>query len=294
MPAVGSLTDLRRTWAVLLSLLLCCACHKKGPPGALDQSGYHVRNGVVYFLPNWTSKAFIVEQAEAATLETPLPGGTVADYAKDRRHVFYRGTIVDKADPATFEILDDRFARDAQHVFSGSRLLCDDSPHFTVVSANFVKNSRSVYRLHPAVAIVSEDAAHFREISSQQGYSHCADRQHVYVNGNLIETADPNSFKILTGGYARDATQTYYFDAPMPVGTDADTLEIMTGGYARDRSRVYHLGKLLPEADPSSFVVTDDSFQRAHDARRHYERGSPVPGAPTPQARTAPQGLSPN
>lgn len=273
--------SLRRCWfrgLTLAVLLIATQCNKEKPPGALDRSGYHVRGSKIFFLPNWTSRAWEIEGVDLATFEFPLPKGTDADYAKDKQHVYWRGNQIPGVDPKTFEILDSGYVRDASNVYRNGILICDDAAHFEMVSGNFVKNSHTVYRLYPATTPISDDPAHFREISAQDGYSFCADLAQVYVNGNAIPGVDPATFRVLQGGYTRDAEQSFYFDEPMPEGTKIDSLEILTGAYAKDAARVYHLGHVVEGADPATFVVTDDKFQWAKDARQEYEQGKRKPG----------------
>lgn len=283
--------SIRRCWfhgLTLAVLLSATHCNREKPPGALDRSGYHVRGSKIFFLPNWTSRAWEMEGVDLATFEFPLPKGTDADYAKDKQNLYWRGHKVEGLDPKTFEILDSGYARDARNVYRNGTLICDDAAHFETVSGNFVKNSHTVYRLHPSTTPVSHDPANFREIFAQDGYSYCADLKQVYVNGNPIPGADPATFRVLEGGYTRDAGQSFYFAQPMPEGTEIESLEILTGAYAKDAARVYHLGQVVAGADPATFIVTDDRFQRAKDAHQEYEQGQrkPRPAEPEP----APQG----
>ncbi|OAI56010.1 hypothetical protein AYO49_04980 [Verrucomicrobiaceae bacterium SCGC AG-212-N21] len=261
----------------MLALLSSCS---KGKPNAFDRAGYHVREGVVWYLPSWTSEPFVVKDADVASLKFPLPKGTDQDFARDATHVFLSGKTIPGADPATFEIFDHRFSRDARNVYLGHDVFCGDPAHFSRVSGNFVKNGHSVYLITQAGRgeVVSKDPANFSELSGADSYSFCADRAQVFVNGNPIEGAQPASFKVLDGGYTRDAARTYYFDKPMPDGTDADTLQPLAGGYAKDRGRVYYLGKVLAGADAATFEITDPKWPKAKDKNRAWEQGSAVPG----------------
>ena len=259
--------------------MLCSTGCGKGKPGAWDRSGYHVRGGVLWFLPNWTSEPFVVKEADLATFQFPLPKGTEADYARDAKHVFLRGRVLPGADPATFEVLEGAFARDAKSVFLGDQVFCDDAPHFERVSINFVKNGHSVYRVqnNGQAETVSEDVANFRQIRDDEWHSYCVDSTQVFVNGNLISGADPQSFRVLGGGYAGDAEHTFYFDKPMPEGTDAATLTPLAGGYAKDRVHAYYLGKVLQGADAATFEITDPQWPKARDRGQSYEQGNISP-----------------
>lgn len=262
-------------FAVCLLACFGLAACRDGKPGFFDRSGYHVRDGVVWFLPNWTSHAFVVQNADPATFVFPLPKGGDTDYARDAKRVFLAGRVIPDADAATFEIIDERFTRDARHVFLGRDVFCDDPQYFSRVSVNFVKDSQVVYDLNPkgGERIVSRDPANFRQISVDGSYSFCADTERVFVNGNLIPEAQPATFKILGGAYTRDASRSYYFNTPMPDGTDVSTLVPLAGGYAKDKSRVYYLGKILQGADAATFEITDPVWPKAKDKSHAYEQG---------------------
>jgi hypothetical protein len=256
-------------------VLLLSSCGD-GKPGALDKAGYHVDGKTVWYLASWTSTPFTVAGVDVASFEHPLPKGE-SIYAKDKNHVYLSGHALKDVDPATFEILDGRYSRDAKFVYRGEERICDDPANFQVLSSNFVKNSKAVYRLYPQVEVQTTDVAKFRSLSQEDNYSYFVDSQHVYVNGNIVEGALPASFKVIKGGFGRDEKQVFYFDKPMPDGTLLDSFEMLDGPYARDAKRVYFKEKVVEGADPVTFEVTDAKFQRGKDARNRYEQEKSAP-----------------
>ncbi|RBP47673.1 DKNYY family protein [Roseimicrobium gellanilyticum] len=258
-------------------VLLLSSCGD-GKPGAFDKAGYHVDGKVVWYLQSWTSSPFQVAGADVATFEHPLPKGE-SSYAKDKNHVYLSGRALKDVDPATFEILDGRYSRDAKYVHRGEERICDDPANFEVLSGNFVKNSKAVYRLYPQVEVQTTDVANFRLLSDADYYSYFADSQYVYVNGNTVEGAMPASFKVIKGGFGKDEKQPFYFDKPMPDGTLLDSFEVLDSPYARDAKRVYFMGKIVEGADPVTFEVTDAKFQRGKDAKNRYEQEKSVPAS---------------
>lgn len=273
--------------ALVASLFTSCG-DGSGKPGAFDKAGYHVRDKVVWYLPTWTSQPFTVEGADVSTFTFPLPKDGDAIYARDKASIYLRGRALKGVDVATFELIDQDYSRDARNVYRGDMLICDDPKNFQALSANFVKNGHAVYRLYPKVEVVTEDVAGFRELSSSDGYSYFGDKENVYVNGNPLPGANPATFRVLKGGHSRDDRQLYYFNEPMPAGALMDSFEVLEGTYSRDASRVYHAAKVVPEADPRTFEVTDAKFQRGKDAHRQYEQASPAPvdasnSAPAPK-----------
>lgn len=262
---------------ILVTLIVVTAlagCGRKDkPPSSWGRAGYHVRESTVYFLADWTSKAFAIEGADPATFEYSLQGQDDNQFARDKAKVYFRGQPVEGAEPKTFQVISPSYWRDATNVYRNNHVICDDADHFVEISLNFVKNGHAVYALSDRLQIISEDPANFRQIHVDQFYSYCGDTRKRYINGNEIEEADVATFKVLKGAYSRDATQGYYFDKPLPEGAEIDHLEILEGAYAKDRRQVYHLGKLLPGADAATFEVMDDKFQKARDAHRRYEYG---------------------
>lgn len=219
--------------------------------------------------------------ADAKTFTFPLPKGEGVSLAKDAKHVFLQGRVIPGADPATFEIFEGRFTRDAKNVYAGHEVYCDDPANFEVVSINFVKNSHSVYGSDKQgrTTVVSKDVANFRLISDVDHHSFCMDSTRVFVNGNVLPGAEPGSFRVLGGAYSRDATKSYYFNELMPPGTDVESLKPLAGGYAKDRGRAYYLGKVLPGADAATFEITDPRWPKAKDKGQLYDQGSihPLP-----------------
>lgn len=269
----------------LLALLALTGCRASGPPGWRDEAGYHVRGGEVFYLPNWTSPAFAVEGADAATFECPLPGGERTVYARDRSRVYHRGRHLPGADAASFSVIDARYARDASQVYLGDAVVCDDPAHFEVVGAGFVKNSRAVYRLEPLrrppeERVVSRDPAHFRRLAPQSPGQFHADSSQLFVGNEVVPGIDPARFRWLGGSYWADGRRVFHWQAPVD-GAGLAAFEVLEGGaYARDRSRVYYLGNPLSGADPGSFEVTDPRWPRARDARQGYDQGRIVARPP--------------
>jgi hypothetical protein len=266
-------------FCALVLLLSLTACGD-GKPGAFDKAGYHVaRDGkTVWYLASWTSTPFAVAGVDVATFEHPLPKGE-STYAKDKNHVYLSGHALPGVDAATFEIINGRYSRDATSVYRGEERICDDPAHFEVLSSNFVKNSKAVYRLYPKVEVQTTDVANFRFLSDADYHSYFADSEHVYVNGNIVEEALPASFKVIKGGFGRDEKQAFYFNKPMPAGTLLDSFEVLDGPYARDARRVYFMEKVVNGADPVTFEVTDAKFQRGKDAKNRYEQEKSVPAS---------------
>ena len=259
------------TALVVLALAAALAGCGDGPPSSLfNASGYHVRGDTVYYLNAFPGDAVELEQADAATF-TALD----STYAKDSDTVFLDGVPLAEADAASFELLDEpNYSRDARHVFVRDRVLTEDVDHFTL-DGGFARDSLHVYG--SGGEVLSDDPEHFVEISHDDGYLFTKDSTVVSVSGNAIKGADPATFEVLRGAYAKDAEETYYFDQ---VVDDADpaSFEALEGSYARDRNHAYWMGKVVPGADPGTFVVLNPNFECTADAEHAYYRDQLIQG----------------
>lgn len=84
--------------------------------------------------------------------------------------------------------------------------------------------------------------------------SYVTDGNYVYYDNAIISGVTPDSFKILTRGYAVGAKQVYYYGTAI-AGADASSFQVLgSEGYAKDDKSVYFEGQKI-EADVKSFFV---------------------------------------
>ncbi|MET3961541.1 hypothetical protein ABIE44_001475 [Marmoricola sp. OAE513] len=236
----------RAVLLVLAFLVALAGCGDGAPSSLFSSSGYHVRGEKVYYLRAFPGDASRIETADATTF-------TVLDttYAKDKNAVYLDGEVLTEADPATFELLDRaNYTADASHVFLSGKVLSTDVAHFELIADGLAKDSEKVFWSDGSV--LSEDPAGFSTLSSGDGYLYNVDSRTVFVNGNPIEGANPDSFQIVGGAYATDGDDVYYFTDRVR-DADARSVKALEGSYARDGDRVFWRGKTIPGADPATF-----------------------------------------
>ena len=88
----------RKSTAALCLILavILLACSRNGPPNSLfESSGYHVRDGKVYYLNAFPGKAVEITDADPATFEALDP-----TYGVDTSHVYVNGVVLPEADAA--------------------------------------------------------------------------------------------------------------------------------------------------------------------------------------------------
>ena len=79
--------------------------------------------------------------------------------------------------------------------------------------------------------------------------------------------ADPNSFRFLKNGYARDANAFFFEGQSFPV-KDVNSFEILDCGFARDRVTGCYQQTLIPGSDGGNFAVLENHYSR--DSKHVY------------------------
>jgi hypothetical protein len=197
-------------------------------------------------------------------LRLPLPltlllavlGITACDgppYRRSGGQWTYRGTAFTPQHPASFEALDERFARDQLRGYCRGALIADsDGASFSVVSETEARDRLRVYHCDTyrkaqeywsiqhlrIVPIAGADAATY--VSLGKGYAR--DKARVYADGIPFQVRDPASFEPLDGDFARDAERGYYARQEIPGshGPSFETIDTRDVAYARDRANAYY------------------------------------------------------
>lgn len=259
--------------AVCLAVVaIMSACSRNGPPNSLfDAASYHISGDTVYYLKAFPGKAFEIDGADTVSFEV-----LDATYARDRSRVYMNGRPLAGADPSSFELLSrPGFAKDSRHVYQGDRPISDDPAHFELLDGGLAKDNVAVYWMDGSV--LSEDPSHFVIVSNTDHYLFTKDSRTVYVNGKPIAGADPASFRVLQGAYARDDERIFYFTEQLTA--DLPTFRVLDGPYASDARNVYWMGKTIPGADPYTFRVLNADFECSADKTHAYYRQAVISGA---------------
>lgn len=147
-------------------------------------------------------------------------------YSYNRQHIRYSpygnwfelgNRLIEDADLQTFEVLDEKYARDKHSVYYGST---DISP---------VIDRDTIEILHPFV-VRDKDGVYVNG-------SELLDSSVSYNNFMKVQTADPDTFEIIGNSWAKDKQHYYYNYRLMEV--DYDTFEILSESVAKDKYAVY-------------------------------------------------------
>lgn len=215
-------------------------------------------------------------------------------YRKHRGEWSYGDTTFTPLDPFSFEVLDEYFARDRLSAYyRGSEIVGSDGASFTVVAEHEARDKSHVYYCDTyrkameywsiqRLRIFRVDGADPQTYRSL-GRGHARDRQHVYADGIPFQVRDAATFELLGGQFARDSQRGYFAHVEVrgSHGPTFQTIDEQDVAYARDRAKAYyaHDGdvRTLRDADLASMRVLGRGY--AVDARHVWHRGEVLSGA---------------
>ena len=196
----------------------------------------------------------LVPLADRKTFTSLGRGGYGMDYA----NVFFRGVIVEGADPATFTKVPRQGASWQQSCY--------------------FKDKHDVYYL--GQVLKGADAETFR----YEGVHYAVDKNNVYV-GDVALDIDPNEYT-LRGDYILGSGKVYY-GTNLLVNVNPDSFILLEDGYATDGHKVIYYGKLtnadaltfhkLLSSEGICYSPYRDCFYT--DKNRLYLKGEPVEGS---------------
>lgn len=253
-----------------------------------------------------TEKPYDIFKADKRTLQS-LGGRTLLygpdpvnneRYYKDKNNVYYDFMIMDNVDIETFNMQNNTFWSDKNHVYAkgkplknsdGSkpcRRLTTEGQEFVYPGNkhpyyHYIENNNNIY-IHSqhldTKQIEKADPETFVVLG--HGYSaYSKDKNNVYFTDRIIKKADPQTFEIIQVGYkeyAKDKKHIYY------QGEVLEGFSQISGSkYITDGKNIYLLPyrtKVL-NADVASFEPVDDVY--AKDRNNLYYNAYPVKGFDT-------------
>ena len=153
----------RLGWLIMLAICSAlCQCATKVPCGG-DGEGYEIHDQQVRFwiisdIPVGQDPNMIVKDADYRTFQSidnlsPRCDKTFGSYGRDAVHVFYRGVIINEADPETFEIIASQyyndFAKDKNAVYFRGKFVTNRVQEFRIRSDYwYATEGKDGYHLH--------------------------------------------------------------------------------------------------------------------------------------------------
>lgn len=172
-------------------------------------------------------------------------------YVLDGNFFQIGGKDIEGADPDTFEVIDQSYAKDIHNIYYNGRPVAGANP-----------------------SSVTHVTSELKKDSANSGYL-ISDGK-VFCYGELIEGADPSTFSYLLGSYAMDKDYLYYYiDIKIPRQVTPTTMPNANASYIRHGEQVIFQGKVISN-EAGRFSIINDEY--AVDALHVYSHGEIVEG----------------
>ncbi len=203
------------------------------------------------------------QMQERRVVETEV----LSDYEVREDGVYYKGELIEGADPETFEDLDctGSYAKDKQFVYHVRHILVGaDSKTFECLDGGYGKDETTVYffggKVEDAVSETFEYIDYSYSFISDLVAHYAKDKNSIYINGQVFPNIDPETFQYVGSSYIKDKEHVYGMFGVLIKGVDpANCTAENLGGckfpseYEIKADGVYYKGKLIEGADPETF-----------------------------------------
>lgn len=208
-----------------------------------EHRGYKEKNGKIYHLwvhgGNWSKEFSLVEEADPSTFNT-IKHGLNIDLGKDSKNVYVNASVLDGADPNSFEQVKDYFWKDKNNVY----LL------------QYGTQRQQIDEADPSTFEVLGD------------FDWSKDNYNVYYRFYKLPQAMPSDFTVLSENWGKDQYFFYYNSEPLD-SLDHSSAEIISEYYIKDKSRVYYRNEIVTGANPETFVA-DGVGSFGHDDKNMF------------------------
>ena len=243
----------------------------------VSSKGFEVLDDTFNFVKDYKNVYYLDRESDGITykvkvldtkgIDIPsleLLGDSYNKYYRDKNNIYFLNDKDDKmefeklagANPKTFEIVDDYFARDDKNVYIlGYKVDGIDPKTFEALNYEMIKDKNGVYFLEniseenenseiktKKLNLKGLDLRSFKKVDNSDYYF--KDKNSIYYedSGNLhkIESADLKTFKDLDYNFAKDKNNIYYKNKKLD-GIDAASFEKIEFNFIKDKNGLYKI-----------------------------------------------------
>ncbi len=188
---------------------------------------------------------------------------------------FSFGTIYDtlpEVNPATFENIKDWAGKDDKHVYFKAVLIPGADPA-TVKAKKYplLCDKRDYY--YKGVPLHVNSVSNFEVVKWNEDDFWAIDDRYAFYDSLRIEPKDIKSFKIQCYNVAVDSEHVYRYGKILPLADPETYVEDWKGFYSRDKAHIWYMGDLMKDVDYETFDIDDNG---AHDKNGHFYRGERI------------------
>lgn len=250
------------------------------------------------WLHTWFSDSDAYEMREIVSADPDTFKVLKGVWAIDKNQAFYGTHPIEGVDLKTYEVFgkDDgdprlmMYAKDESNVYyTFNKVASADAKTFQPVEnvwifpANYGEDEKSAYR--NGEIFPKNDLLFFKRGQLPPSVKDLGSRYFRYDGAiyhypvsvqaaesmDLMVDVDPDTFRILKNGYARDDKRVYY-QGEMIVEDPLNTFEILRGSYSKDAESIYYGSKKIDGADPSTFsFIRNSDFTMDKNSVYFYE-----------------------
>ncbi|MBR5086638.1 MAG: DKNYY domain-containing protein [Muribaculaceae bacterium] len=188
---------------------------------------------------------------------------------------FSFGTMYDtlpEVDVATFKSLENWLGHDNRHAYFKAKLV----PGVDVLTMKadkypLFRDKNDYYYMSVPLHVTHVDA--FVVLKRNEDDIWAMDNRYAYYDSLRIDSVDIKTFKVKTWNTAVDSKRVYRYGKVLPLADPETYVEDWKGMYSRDKAHIWYLGELLEDVDYETFTVDGND---AHDKNGHFYRGERV------------------
>ena len=185
---------------------------------------------------------------------------------------FSFGTLYDElpgVDAASFESVKDWLGHDSKHVYFKARLI-EGADVASLKARKYPLCSDKNDYYYKGTPLKVTDVESFKILKWNDDDFWAKDSRYAYYDTVRIVTPDLASFRVKAWNTAVDSRYVYRYGKILPLADPETYVEEWKGLYSRDKSHIWYCGDLVREADYETFVVDTDNT--AHDKFGAFHR----------------------
>ncbi|RBW43648.1 hypothetical protein DS885_12930 [Psychromonas sp. B3M02] len=214
------------------------------------------------------------------------------------------GVDIEGADPNSFEVIDQSYAKDSNRLYYNGKPISDVTPDSIVnVTSTFGKNAKNsgylisngkVFCYGEVIQRADTDTFSFlvglyamdknylyydtnikipREVEptlvDHTNFQYLKHGDQIFYQGELISVLG-SQFEIIDDQYSKDAVHVYSHGEIIKVMTP-EGFTVISPYYRKDKNQAYYFNNPIPESDPNTFKVLNDTI--AKDQHHLYYNG---------------------
>ena len=176
------------------------------------------------------------------------------------------------ADASSFKSVKDWLGHDNERVYFKEKLVKGADPaSLEVKKYPLFYDKKDYYYMGVALGVANTKS--FEVVKWNDDDMWAVDGRYAYYDSLKIEDVDIPTFKIQTYNCATDRNHVYRYGKIMPLADPATYVEDWNGLYSRDKAHIWYSGTLLEDVDYKTFVIDKKG---ARDKLGHFYRGQRV------------------